>query len=51
MFLGLWEGCFDELADEGYRYDIHISGCWYLLAEELYHLYDLIFQRKFLINF
>jgi len=46
LFLGLWEGCFDRLQDDGHKYDNVISGCWNLLAEELYHLNELIFQRK-----
>lgn len=43
---GLWEGCFNNLQDANHNFDITISGCQYLLSEELYHLDDLIFQRK-----
>ncbi|ODN02223.1 hypothetical protein Ocin01_04468 [Orchesella cincta] len=42
--IGLWEGCFNNLHDANHNFDITITGCRYLLSEELYHLNDLIFQ-------
>ncbi|CAG7832056.1 unnamed protein product [Allacma fusca] len=48
--IGLWEGCFENLQDDRHQYDIKISGCWWLLAEELYHLNDLIFQLDYPVS-